>query len=900
MRNFKKFLALVLAMLMVSACAVSVSAAYSDQDAVDATGYAEAVAALGTLGVMQGSGDGSFNPNGTLTRAEAAVITAKLVAGAKGQSYDWTANTCQFPDVTASWSFAYINYVAQRNIMQGDGTGKFNPNGTLQVDEALALAVKALSATKTAEVVKNNETYKPAYWATYWISAAEELGLAPADIFSYTEPCSRAMMAQIGYNMLSANIKDANGDPLPNKIKDGFGLTTVTSEIVKVTDVVELKNRSKIKTDAFNDALKAAGVELTAADLKNCKVTLTYSSKSNSIYGVTVDTAVTVYTYADAKIANVKDSAGALTDKITVDGIEYVVNGSDSTDTGIIGGSTSTKGIDVKVDGASFATKTALPTYYKALACDDDGDGDCDRLIINTYKIATVKVVETNSKGVVIYEVSTGFTNNKESVDDEKPVTWTGAAVVTDNVTPMLVSNVIDLNDAGNAYVADVLEVAGTVSGKLVGIGSNYVNIDGNKYTNVEDAVAPAAEYLNQNATIYTIGGQYVKVASAASKTEIEVVVNSAVVKDGKAVVTGYNKSSAYADITITVDGIKDSKLVAKVANQNTKKDSEGKDYNTTVSLGYMDGTTFKPEFTFDEGLIIKLTQTDTGVYVDKTSDTTIANFGTEFEFGTPSEKKLAVKDGYVYVDGVAQKYFVSGSIILEEVVKSDAKDGAYDKISYNKLTAYPEQKNVKCDFKYEDTEKTKVNFIYVSEHSAVSTKTTYKNLAEGQAIVYIKDASVVEATYDKSIYNAVNLFTGEKIQITHTGSVEAGHYYIINAEKSVVEDTTSKWIGNYVVNVEYSGLVGVVKAQPVVKIVDSTPNTKPEYKQDGDVLAFGLDNITVYNAGVLDKDGNVSKADVSKTLMTGTSHTVNGTASTDAVKGDIYVVAGQMIIVLK
>ena len=78
MRNFKKFLALVLAMLMVSACAVSVSAVYADQDAVNATGYAEAVDVLGTLGVMQGSGDGNFNPNGTLTRAEAAAVIGRL------------------------------------------------------------------------------------------------------------------------------------------------------------------------------------------------------------------------------------------------------------------------------------------------------------------------------------------------------------------------------------------------------------------------------------------------------------------------------------------------------------------------------------------------------------------------------------------------------------------------------------------------------------------------------------------------------------------------------------------------------------------------------------------------------------------------------------------------------
>ena len=65
MRNFKKFLALVLAMLMVSACAVSVSA-YADQAAIDATGYADAVAVLSDLGVIKGDGE-NFRPEGTLT-----------------------------------------------------------------------------------------------------------------------------------------------------------------------------------------------------------------------------------------------------------------------------------------------------------------------------------------------------------------------------------------------------------------------------------------------------------------------------------------------------------------------------------------------------------------------------------------------------------------------------------------------------------------------------------------------------------------------------------------------------------------------------------------------------------------------------------------------------------------
>lgn len=128
----------------------------------------------------------------------------------------------------------------------------------------------------------------------------------------------------------------------------------------------------------------------------------------------------------------------------------------------------------------------------------------------------------------------------------------------------------------------------------------------------------------------------------------------------------------------------------------------------------------------------------------------------------------------------------------------------------------------------------------------------------------------------------------------------EFGFYCIINSDNVIVENTTDRWMGtktgegtatgDYTVTVEYSGLVGVVKAQAVVK-TENSADKSTVYAQEGDVLTFGLDNITIYNAGVLDKDGNVSKADVTKTLMTGSTHRVSG---------DIYVVAGQMIIVLK
>ena len=165
MRNFKKFLALVLAMLMVSACAVSVSAAFTDQAAIDKTDFAAAVEMLELLGVIKGDENKNFNPNNTLRRDEAAVMISKLVAGAEGQSMDWTAATTKFDDVDAEWSFAYINYVADRKIMIGTDKG-FEPTRELQLDEAIALALKAANPAKVREVEVQYAQSPTSYWAT--------------------------------------------------------------------------------------------------------------------------------------------------------------------------------------------------------------------------------------------------------------------------------------------------------------------------------------------------------------------------------------------------------------------------------------------------------------------------------------------------------------------------------------------------------------------------------------------------------------------------------------------------------------------------------------------------------------------------------------------------------------
>ena len=74
----KKLLALVLALVMtLSLAVVGSNAAFKDAEKVNAS-YAEAVDVLSGMKVFQGYPDGSFQPEGSITRAEVAAIVYRL------------------------------------------------------------------------------------------------------------------------------------------------------------------------------------------------------------------------------------------------------------------------------------------------------------------------------------------------------------------------------------------------------------------------------------------------------------------------------------------------------------------------------------------------------------------------------------------------------------------------------------------------------------------------------------------------------------------------------------------------------------------------------------------------------------------------------------------------------
>ena len=145
MKNLKKVLALVVACVMLFTMS---SFAFTDVEA-DAS-YLEAATLLNKLGIITGYEDGSFLPNNTITRAEAATVLVRALNGteeAKGM-----AASNMFTDVPAShWAAGYVNYAATYGIVNGRGAGIFDPEAPVAYEEIVKMIVAMLGWTPAAE-----------------------------------------------------------------------------------------------------------------------------------------------------------------------------------------------------------------------------------------------------------------------------------------------------------------------------------------------------------------------------------------------------------------------------------------------------------------------------------------------------------------------------------------------------------------------------------------------------------------------------------------------------------------------------------------------------------------------------------------------------------------------------
>ena len=168
----KKLLALVLALVMtLSLAVVGSNAAFKDAEKVNAS-YAEAVDVLAGMKVFQGYPDGSFQPEGSITRAEVAAIVYRLyTADVADKQASLYATYNKFADMNgAAWAAGYIGYCANAGLVKGYDAKTFGPANKVTGYQALAMILRAIGYDK------NNE-FTGAQWQLHVAQTAQQLGI---------------------------------------------------------------------------------------------------------------------------------------------------------------------------------------------------------------------------------------------------------------------------------------------------------------------------------------------------------------------------------------------------------------------------------------------------------------------------------------------------------------------------------------------------------------------------------------------------------------------------------------------------------------------------------------------------------------------------------------------------
>ncbi len=264
MRNLKKVLSLVLCVaMMLSVMVVGAGAAFSDQSKIKNT---EAVDACTALNIIGGYPDGSFKPEGNITRAEVTKMICVALNGGKEPNLATNA-TPTFSDVrtnaNCAWAEKYIESCASQGIVSGVGAGKFAPAGNVTGTQLAKMLLVALGYKS------ENEGFTGNAWATNVNTVASAKGLYEGlESIDPSAAITRDNAAQMVWNAMNAYEVEYKTSLIADK--DGKLSTQIT-----VQDKVVGDNDDKITL--LEDKYEAKAITGTLIDVTQDNGKDTYS-----------------------------------------------------------------------------------------------------------------------------------------------------------------------------------------------------------------------------------------------------------------------------------------------------------------------------------------------------------------------------------------------------------------------------------------------------------------------------------------------------------------------------------------------------------------------------------------------------------------------------------------------
>ena len=390
--------------MLAFACAFTMFAGAAFTDAADINAdNADAVDVLTTLGVIKGYEDGSFQPDGTVTRAEMAKMIYVIRNGGNDDASSYESVATSFTDISGHWAEGYIKYLQNTGIVAGKNTAQtiFDPDSTVTTGEAMKMAL----------VLAGYRADKAGLTGTAWLnntlSYATTYGLTDDVHSAISGGCTRQDAAQILSNALSMDavvwsefvssfvydgdegLATGNRQSVGKKWMD-LWTNIGTLATINGDNLTIIQDANDVE-DSDNTRTAFTNLSVDYTSLLGQKVKVLFSNnKANEVIGVFATGDNTVYT-ADMK--DVEDDGN----KVKFGGTSYsfdnneidvvVIDANDEAVNYI--GTMSAADFDAYDDNAAGNGVAKLVTASVRFV-DNDGDGKLNIAIITEYNYAKV------------------------------------------------------------------------------------------------------------------------------------------------------------------------------------------------------------------------------------------------------------------------------------------------------------------------------------------------------------------------------------------------------------------------------------------------------------------------------------------------------------------------------
>lgn len=228
-----KVLTLALSVQLLALPLMASAASYTDTY----NNWAQAdISVLSDQGILTGYPDGTFRPNGLITRAEFSAMLVKALGMTPNAGYGQSFN-----DVPRGhWAFPAIETIRATGLVSGYPNGQFMPSRSISRAEAMAILASAAQLQMPNEAAANqilsqyNDAFQVPAWARPAVAAAIQGGIfannpSAGNTIQPLQPATRAEVAAMVQNLREGS-NVARGGAQQTQPPGTYGSATVNQQ----------------------------------------------------------------------------------------------------------------------------------------------------------------------------------------------------------------------------------------------------------------------------------------------------------------------------------------------------------------------------------------------------------------------------------------------------------------------------------------------------------------------------------------------------------------------------------------------------------------------------------------------------------------------------------------------